>query len=338
MMKRTASSPANGLRGSGSFGSNKSKSNGSIAPKTPLSEDEYTRRFELFKKQFHLSLADNPISLPPDHEGDDPELGEANPEELLTNREKKYFDDAQLLCHLRARNWNIVKSLEMIRETLRWRREIKPWTITTDEVEVHFKSGKNYHNGWDVHNRPVVVMRVRYDEPGDNPGKIKTILFQMERSLRLIEKMKKESGEELQSTISLATTPPNEQVAWIFDMKKFAKKDVDIPLSKELAFVLDHYPEKLGACYIVDPPVLFRAFWKMVRGFVDEKTRRKVNFVTAEDIKKKKFPATISEDMLEVEYSGNNDYQYHHSTYMKMLHEEEESSDVNLHTIAYGRE
>jgi len=241
---------------------------------------------------------------------------------LLTKREQEYFDNKQFYCHLRARQWDIPKSLAMIRETLRWRREAKPYSVSCDSIEHHLKSGKNYHLGRTKNHRPTVIMRVRLDVPGDNPGKIHTILYQMERSLRLIKTYGKKYGP-FPDPVSLLDTPPHEQVSWIFDCKNFAKKDMDWPLTKELARVLDHYPEKLGVVFAVDTPVIFRAFWKVARTFLDEKTVHKVQFVSGMEQRKKVFPNYFDLDMLEQAFAGNNPFRYNHEAYYEMLRKEE---------------
>lgn len=164
--------------------------------------EQLQQRLGEFKALFFASLASDPINIAPDFADNDKYTPEEdgqkhddveNIDQLMTKREQDYFNDAQFYCHLRARQWNLQKSLEMIRETLRWRREAKPWTISCDEIEQHFRTGKNYHNGWTKNHRPCVVMRVRLDQPGDDEGKIKTILYQMERSLRMIKKRCKET-------------------------------------------------------------------------------------------------------------------------------------------------
>jgi len=296
------------------------------------SNEELKEKCDLFRTKFYSSLVADPIAIPPDlkdnenytPEEDGEQHDVENIDEILTKREQDYFNQAQLYCHLRARQWNLQKSLDMIRETLRWRREAKPWTISCDDVEHHFRTGKNYHRGWTKDHRPCVVMRVRLDQPGDDEGKIKTMLYQMERSMRLI-KARKKSTDDWKANVpaTLLDTPPYEQVAWIFDCRRFAKKDFNLTLSKELARVLDHYPEKLGVVFLVDTPLLFRTFWKVAKGMVDEKTQRKVVFVTGEDGRKKSFPLHFESDQYEICFCGASKYNYDHAKYYKLLRREE---------------
>jgi len=43
-----------------------------------------------------------------------------------------------------------------------------------------------------------------------------------------------------------------------------------------------HYPERLQNFYLVDTPVIFRVFWKIIKPFIDPKTKNKFIFVTGE--------------------------------------------------------
>eukprot|EP01087_Luapelamoeba_hula_P023014 TRINITY_DN839_c0_g2_i1.p1 TRINITY_DN839_c0_g2~~TRINITY_DN839_c0_g2_i1.p1 ORF type:complete len:407 (+),score=79.54 TRINITY_DN839_c0_g2_i1:148-1368(+) len=301
-------------------------------------------RHQELKDAFYKSLSSSPVQYPPDLEDNavwSPELGlapgtdkanlppnawadaDAYPDinTLLTRREQAYFSDKQIYCHLRARGWDLVKANEMIRETLRWRREAKPYGITCDEVENHLKSSKNYTLGWTVKHQPTVILRCRYDVPGDNPGKIKTILFQMERLLRLV-RARNLLCMDCTDPADLRDTPPHEQVALIFDCKGFAKKDIDVPLTKELARVLDHYPETLGVVFAVDTPFIFRAFWKMTRTFLDEKTVKKINFVSGNEGRSKIFPLHYQPEELESCFGGQNNYRYNHEAYFDLLRKE----------------
>lgn len=51
----------------------------------------------------------------------------------------------------------------------------------------------------------------------------------------------------------------------------------------------DHFPERMGSCYLVDAPFIFRAFWKAVYPFIDPLTRSKITFVSGEREKRAKF-------------------------------------------------
>ncbi len=86
---------------------------------------------------------------------------------ILNDYEKKWCSDRCLCRYLRARDWDITKSENMIRETLKWRRQYKPHLITAEDVIVELKNdGKMYRNGHDKFGRPVIYMK---------PGKVREI-------------------------------------------------------------------------------------------------------------------------------------------------------------------
>jgi hypothetical protein len=41
----------------------------------------------------------------------------------------------------------------------------------------------------------------------------------------------------------------------------------------------DYYPEIMGQCFIVNAPMLFTGVWAVVKGFIDEKTRKKITIM-----------------------------------------------------------
>lgn len=38
----------------------------------------------------------------------------------------------------------------------------------------------------------------------------------------------------------------------------------------------EYYPEIMGNMYIVNAPLIFSGIWALVKGFLDEKTRKKI--------------------------------------------------------------
>jgi len=69
--------------------------------------------------------------------------------------------------------------------------------------------------------------------------------------------------------------------------------------------------------------MLFRAFWKVAKTMVDEKTVKKVIFCTGEEGRKKYFPVHFEPDQYEICFCGKNIYNYHHANYYRMLRKEE---------------
>jgi hypothetical protein len=84
--------------------------------------------------------------------------------DLLTDYERKWCNDRCLCRYLRARDWELPKSLNMLRETLKWRRSYKPHLIAAKDILVELKNdGKMYRMGKDKQGRPIIYMK---------PGKV----------------------------------------------------------------------------------------------------------------------------------------------------------------------
>lgn len=79
-----------------------------------------------------------------------------------------------------------------------------------------------------------------------------------------------------------------ENVCVVFDFGQYsAKLRPPLGLSKELQFCLrDHYPERVEYVVLIDTPFIFRAFWTLVKPFIDPNTKNKIVFVTGEKEKK----------------------------------------------------
>jgi len=224
------------------------------------------------------------------------------PEEI-----SQQLDHLTLYRYLQATDWKVKNAKDMLLESLKWRREVKPHKISCKDVEHHFKHGKNYHNGTDKLGRPIIVMRVKRDTPEDNEGKLRLLLYQMERSLRLMK------GGVYQSV-------------WLVDCTGFGLQNMS-PSATKLAYRLvqittSHYPERLGLLLIVNPPILFTSFWALLKPFVAATTVSKFIFIPNKQ-RKQVLSEYIGLDSLESEFGGNNDYEYDHDSYVKTLLKEE---------------
>jgi hypothetical protein len=41
----------------------------------------------------------------------------------------------------------------------------------------------------------------------------------------------------------------------------------------------DYYPETMGKMFIINAPFVFSSIWSMVKGWIDEKTRKKISIL-----------------------------------------------------------
>ncbi|CAI5462003.1 unnamed protein product [Closterium sp. Yama58-4] len=86
-----------------------------------------------------------------------------------------------------------------------------------------------------------------------------------------------------------------------------------------------HYPERLGAAVIYNPPAVFEAFWKVIRPFIDPVTFNKILFVNpSKPDTVKKLEGIFDLDRLEEAFGGRSTWTYDHVTYGEMMARDDE--------------
>lgn len=188
------------------------------------------------------------------------------------------YDDAYLLRFLRARKFDLQKTLLMWNNFIQWRKENNVDTIDTFVFHELEEVKKFYPHGYfrtDRKGRPVYIERL---------GKLKlTELFKVTTQDRLIRHYT-QSYERLLKQIfpgcSVACGSPISQGVTILDCKGGSLSMVSgkvydfIKLASKLG--QDYYPEILGDMFIINTPMLFTGVWAMIKGWLDEKTRNKI--------------------------------------------------------------
>jgi hypothetical protein len=87
-----------------------------------------------------------------------------------------------------------------------------------------------------------------------------------------------------------------------------SQKLTDTKISLEILSILqNHYPERLGAAFMVSPPWIFSAFWKLISRFIDPVTAAKIVFT---DKSGQHILEHIDAENLERPYGGANDFVY----------------------------
>jgi CRAL/TRIO domain len=96
--------------------------------------------------------------------------------------------------------------------------------------------------------------------------------------------------------ISGGESPPLEKFVVVCDYADFSLSESG-PVStaqRTLEILQTHYPERLYRAYVLNPPLVFRVFWAIIRPFVDPATKRKIVFCSGDDEVIEKFTATLS--------------------------------------------
>jgi len=214
--------------------------------------------------------------------------------EGVTEESKQWCDDACLCRFLRARNYDIAKSFEMLKNTIIWRQENRPDLIKYDEVNHAGSTGDLYISaGRDRQGRVIIYMRPGKSD--DTPE----IRAQYVRYMAWIM----ETGCRLCDTKHTAL----EKMTWIVDFQGCRIQggiEENVRMSKDTINVMQNmYPERLGMGFILHPPMAFWVLWKLVSVVLDPVTKRKIQFIR----KKKDFNLLtqyIPPDQLEEIYGG----------------------------------
>lgn len=191
------------------------------------------------------------------------------------------YDDTYLLRFLRARKFDLGKTMEMWTNFITWRQEKKIDDILTMEFPEMEAAKEFYPHGWlgtDKLGRPIFIERV---------GKL-----QIDKALKLVtpERLQLhyiQSNEKLLKEIfpacSKARGEPVNNTCYIMDLKGAAANMMSSKVWDLLKVASkigqDYYPEILGHMYIVNAPMFFYGIWNIAKHFVDDKTRAKIHIL-----------------------------------------------------------
>ncbi|KAK7410544.1 hypothetical protein VNO78_01397 [Psophocarpus tetragonolobus] len=231
----------------------------------------------------------------------------------LSYKASLYCSDASITRYLSSRNWNVKKAAQMLKQTLKWRKEYKPeeirWEEVTDEAESGMLYRPNYH---DKYGRSVLVMRPCRKKSKSTEGQIKYFVYCMESAI-------------------LNLPPHQEQVVWLIDFQGFKLSDVSLTVARETAHIVqEYYPKRLGLAILYNAPMIFQPFFSMVKPFLEIETYNKVKFGYSNDHNTKKIMADLfDKDNLESAFGGNGDTGVDINKYAERMKED----DNNKHSF-----
>ncbi|KAL7750436.1 hypothetical protein RI367_004210 [Sorochytrium milnesiophthora] len=198
-----------------------------------------------------------------------------------------------LLRFLRARKFDIAKSLQMAIAALHWRVQSNVQRVIEQGeavVEARQMNGKALFYKQDKHGRPVIYMNVAlHNKSGQDEEMLKIHTIYMMETARLLLK------------------EPVGNVIIVFNMANFGLQNMDNNMVKFLVTCLqDYYPESLGACLIVCAPWVFSGIWRMIKPWLDPVVQRKVQFLKDYD----DLQQFIDRASIPKAYNGGDPYVY----------------------------
>jgi len=204
-------------------------------------------------------------------------------------RPKYHDDDASLVRFLRARKCDVDKAYHLYDDCLKWRASYKPEEITLDQIPREANAGKAFFLGKDKQGRPCWLILPARHEPknSDNEECVRALIYYVEQALAMME-----NGVE--------------QVSLIVDFDGWGLKNVDHDLDKMMIDTIqNYYPERLGCCYLVNAPTVFKFAWTVVRPWLDKRTTSKITFLGSSETTLELLKV-CDENILPTKYGGKN--------------------------------
>ncbi|EFA81917.1 hypothetical protein PPL_05149 [Heterostelium album PN500] len=217
-----------------------------------------------------------------------------NPLANLDEKKLKIFNDFKKRCE--------ELELDEREKTIAWRREYKPHEITAEHLSFENSTGKQYVNGKTKENLPVIYQRPSRENTKTYERQIQLMVYTLERA---IEHMDEKRGVE--------------QVALMIDFSGYSMFNMPpTSVSKQcLDILLNHYPERLGFAFIIDPPMIFNVFWSFVSPFINKNTASKIVFVKGEKQRRNLLHTHFEDNVLEAEYGGKGDFVFQRNVHWK---------------------
>ncbi|CAN7936878.1 unnamed protein product [Ixodes hexagonus] len=185
--------------------------------------------------------------------------------------------DSFLLRWLRARDFDVAKAENMLREDLKWRAEknIASLTKTYQSSEVAHRYFPGGLFQYDRGGRRLWILPVG---DGDFKGMLQCVpeeqlVDEIVYTLERIQEDKRKQVEKL--------GPIEDSMTILFDFDRFSLRQVyslqAINYIRSLMSIYEgHYPETLHRAVIINAPGFFPIFWRLIRPFLTQRTANKV--------------------------------------------------------------
>lgn len=191
------------------------------------------------------------------------------------------YDDPYLLRFLRARKFDLPKTLEMWRNFIKWRHEANVDNILTMDFSEMDQAKKYYPHGYfrtDRNGRPIYIERIgflKFDALTKIIPLDRLQLYFIQSYERLLK--------EIFPACSKVAGKRVDQTCYIIDLKDAGAKLFSSNMREiiKLASKIgqDYYPEVLGNMFIINTPMVFHGIWGLIKPFIDEKTKKKIHIL-----------------------------------------------------------
>lgn len=214
------------------------------------------------------------------------------------------MDDRTYLRYLRARNFDVAKSTEMLDNTLKWREEFGLLEMRDKwmgQVASENASGKTYVRGRDKAGRPLLYMKPRHENTFEHDGNIKHLVYNLERA------------------VACMNDNADDKVCLLIDFNGYSMRNAP-PMQTSMAtlnILQNHYPERLHRAYLLRPPWIFSATFSLVSPFIDPVTAQKIVMLrTSESEMTARLLEDIDIENLEADFGGIDNREFDSSRYL----------------------
>jgi hypothetical protein len=215
------------------------------------------------------------------------------------------------------RQGDVGKAVAQIRATLKWRKEfgvdviVQCFTVADTEqdtkehqmmrriLEEENATGKIYARGYDYEGRALFYMTPARENTNNELNNMRHLVWNLEKAIACTAR---------QSVIVRPGCAPLEKINLLIDYEGFKLHNAP-PMSTTrytLEILQKHYPERMKHAYLLHPPLVFRAFWALIKAFVDPVTKEKIVFCSGPDGTTKLTDNVTRKDKLEVRSYGSN--------------------------------
>ena len=218
----------------------------------------------------------------------------------------------------RIRQGDVGKAVAQIRATLKWRKEfgvdviVNCFAVADTEqdtkehqamrriLEDENATGKIYARGYDHEGRSLFYMTPARENTKNELNNMRHLVWNLEKAIACTARQSVLVRPEQQA--------PLEKINLLIDYEGF--KLHNAPPMSTTRYTLDilqkHYPERMKHAYLLHPPLVFRAFWALIKTFVYPVTKEKIVFCSGPDGKAKLTDNVTAKDKLEVRSYGSD--------------------------------
>lgn len=210
-------------------------------------------------------------------------------------------DDYYLLRWLRARNFDLKKSEDMLRKNNAWRKAENIDNIMERNIaDVIMKYYPGGHCGFDKDGCPIWLDPIGNIDPKGllRSAKKNDLIYKEILNAEYVQGVLREQTKKLGKKV--------DQIIIIYDLENFGMRHLWKPgmdaVIKYLELFEDNYPETLKTCFVINAPRLFPVLYNLIRPILSEDTVKKIRIYGANY--KSELLKCIDADQLPVHWGG----------------------------------